>query len=92
MTFLSENQQRFLLYYVYVDIEFHLDGIRKNEVAVIRIPHELYDKTAVDYKKNPKSELFSSLRIRSYMSVQNIMRHDTLKRKSGIHTNRINGN
>ena len=60
-------------------IEFHLDGIRKDEVAVMRIPKEVYDKTAADYKKNPKAELFSSLRVRSYLSVQNILRHDALK-------------
>jgi hypothetical protein len=60
-------------------IEFHLDGIRTDEVAVMRIPNELYSKTASDYKKNPKSEPFTSLRIRSYVSVQNLLRHDALK-------------
>lgn len=60
-------------------IEFHLDGIRADEVAVMRIPHELYDKTAADYRKNPKSEPFSSLRVRSYISVQNMLRSDALK-------------
>ena len=60
-------------------IEFHLDGIRKDEVAVMRIPQDLYDKTAADYRKNPKSGIFSSLRVRSYLSVQNMLRHDALK-------------
>ena len=60
-------------------IEFHIDGIRPDEVAVMRIPNELYDKTASEYKKNPKSEPFESLRIRSYVSVQNLLRHDALK-------------
>jgi hypothetical protein len=60
-------------------IEFHLDGIRQDEVAVMRIPHELYEKTFEDYRKHPKNDFFSSLRIRSYLSVQNILRPDVLK-------------
>ena len=60
-------------------IEFHLDGIRADEVAVMRIPKDLYDKTSADYQKNPKSEPFSLLRVRSYISVQNMLRHDALK-------------
>jgi hypothetical protein len=60
-------------------IEFHLDGIRKDEVAVLRVPREIYEKTGTDYKKHPKDELFSSLRVRSYLSVQNLLRPDTLK-------------
>jgi hypothetical protein len=60
-------------------IEFHLDGIRHGEVAVMRIPRELYDKTLDDYKKNPKNAGFSPLRVRSYLSVQNYLRPDVLK-------------
>ncbi|MCL1955036.1 MAG: hypothetical protein FWF68_02670 [Spirochaetes bacterium] len=60
-------------------IEFHLNGIRKDEVAVMRVPHEFYEKTMQDYKKRPKSETFTSLRVRSYLSVQNILRPDALK-------------
>ena len=60
-------------------IEFHLDGIRTGEIAVMRVPQEIYDKTLADYKKKPKSDAFSSLRVRSYLSVQNILRHDALK-------------
>jgi len=60
-------------------IEFHIDGIRANEVAVVRIPRELYDKTTADYKKNPKAEPFNSLQVRSYISVQNMLRSDALK-------------
>jgi len=60
-------------------IEFHLDGIRKGEMAVMRVPQEIYEKTLNDYKKNPKSELFSSLRVRSYLSVQNILRPEIYK-------------
>jgi hypothetical protein len=60
-------------------IEFHLDGIRKDEVAVMRVPYEIYEKTMQDYKKHPKSETFTALRVRSYLSVQNILRPDALK-------------
>jgi hypothetical protein len=60
-------------------IEFHLDGIRKDEVAVMRVPHSIYEKTLQDYKKHPKKETFTSLRVRSYLSVQNILRSDALK-------------
>jgi len=60
-------------------IEFHIDGIRDNEVAVMRISLELYNKTLEDYRKQPKGESFASLRVRSYLSVQNILRHDLLK-------------
>jgi len=60
-------------------IEFHLDGIRTGEVAVMRVPQEAYDKTMNDYKKNPKSGIFPSLRVRSYLSIHNILRPAALK-------------
>jgi len=60
-------------------IEFHLDGIREDEVAVMRVPPEIYKKTMHEYKKHPKNETFTSLRVRSYLSVQNILRSDALK-------------
>jgi hypothetical protein len=60
-------------------IEFHLDGIRQGEVAVMKIPHDVYKKTLDDYKKNPKNGIFPSLRVRSYLSVQNYLRDDGLK-------------
>lgn len=60
-------------------IEFHMDGIREDEVAVMRLPYHIYEKTLEDYRKNPKSEVFASLRVRTYLSVQNILRPDALK-------------
>ena len=60
-------------------IEFHIDGIRQDEVAVMRIPSDIYNKTLDDYKKRPKSSSFSSLRVRSYLSVHNTLRSDLLK-------------
>ena len=60
-------------------LEFHIHGIRKNEVAVMKVPLSLYQKTLDDYKKNPKSEVFSALRVRTYLSVKNTMRPEVLK-------------
>ena len=60
-------------------IEFHLDGIRPDEVAVMRVPQQVYLSTCEDFRKNPKKEVFTSLRCRSYLSVQNMFRPDALK-------------
>jgi len=60
-------------------LEFHIHGIRENEVAVTKIPLSLYQKTLDDYKKNPKSEIFSILRVNTYLSVKNTMRSETFK-------------
>lgn len=60
------------------NLEFHIHGIRAGEVAVSRIPFSLYQKTLEDYRKNPRKELFANLRVRSYLSVKNTMRHETL--------------
>jgi hypothetical protein len=54
-------------------LEFHLHGLREDEVAVSRVPWAVYEKTRGDYKKNPRGEPFSSLRLRSYLSVQNML-------------------
>ena len=60
-------------------LEFHIHGIRENEVAVMKIPFSTYQKTYEDFKRNPKSEIFSALRVRSYLSVKNMMRPEELK-------------
>jgi len=60
-------------------IEFHLEGIRQDEVAVMRIPLEVYNKNLEEFKKQPKKNIFTSLRVRTYMSVQNLLRPDVLK-------------
>ena len=60
-------------------IEFHLDGIKSGEVAVMKVPMDVYEKTCEKYRKHPKNEIFTSLRINSYISVQNILRPDALK-------------
>jgi hypothetical protein len=60
-------------------IEFHIHGIKALEVAVTHIPLHVYEKTVADFIKHPKNELFSSLRKRSYLSIQNNIRPEALK-------------
>jgi len=59
-------------------LEFHIHGIKENEVAVMKVPLSLYEKTLHDYRSNPKKEMFSVLRYKTYLSVKNTMRHETL--------------
>jgi hypothetical protein len=68
-------------YYQCLDslLEFHIHGIKKDEVAVMKIPMTLYEKTLSDYRKSSKAEPFASLRVKTYFSVQNILRPDELK-------------
>ena len=60
-------------------LEFHIHGIRKDEVAVMKIPLSLYKKTLEDFNKNRNTELFNALRVRSYLSVKNTMRPEEFK-------------
>ena len=60
-------------------LEFHIHGIKADEVAVMKIPASLYEKYRDDYKKHPKAEIFNVLKVRSYISVKNTMRPEALK-------------
>jgi hypothetical protein len=60
-------------------LEFHLHGIKQDEIAVMKVPFSLYKKTLDDHKKHPKDEIFTALRVRSYLSVKNTMRPEELK-------------
>jgi hypothetical protein len=60
-------------------VELHLHGLRSGEVAVSRVPMAVYEKTLEDFKRRPKSEVFASLRVRSYLSAQNMLRPGALK-------------
>jgi hypothetical protein len=55
-------------------VEFHLYGIRADEVAVTRVPMGVYEKTLADFREHPKGEVFTSLRVHSCLSVQNMFR------------------
>jgi len=59
-------------------LEFHIHGIKENEVAVMKVPISLYEKTLYDYKDNPKKEIFRLLRVKTYLSVKNTMRSEAL--------------
>jgi hypothetical protein len=64
------------------DLQFiylYLDGIKTGEFALLNIPRSVYDKTLIDIKKHSKNEVYTSLRFRSYLSVQNVFRSDVLK-------------
>jgi hypothetical protein len=60
-------------------LEFHIHGIKQDEVAVMKVPRSTYEKTLDDFLKHPKNEIFTALRVRSYLSVKNTMRPDELK-------------
>jgi hypothetical protein len=60
-------------------LEFHIHGIKQDEVAVMKVPYSLYEKTLEDYKKHPKNEIFTALKHRTYLSVKNMMRPEALK-------------
>ncbi|MDR0404033.1 MAG: CpXC domain-containing protein [Treponema sp.] len=60
-------------------LEFHIHGIKENEVAVMKVPAGVYEKNLSDYKQDPKKEPFPSLRVKTYLSVQNMLRPDELK-------------
>jgi hypothetical protein len=60
-------------------LEFHLHGIKDGEIAVTRVPAAIYEKTLKNYQQRPKDEIFTSLRFRSYLSIQNMMRPEELK-------------
>ena len=57
-------------------LEFHVHGLRNDEVAVSRIPFSVYTKTLTEYQKDPEIEPFKSLHFEGYVSVQNLLRSD----------------
>jgi hypothetical protein len=59
-------------------LEFHILGIKENEVAVMKVPFSTYERTLNDYKSNPKAEIFKALRFRTYLSYKNTMYSGTL--------------
>jgi len=53
---------------------FHLMGLRPEEVAISRVPRAIYERTLADSKAAPQEEPFASLRFKSYLSIQNLLR------------------
>lgn len=58
------------------DLEFHIHGLKKDEVAITVIPRRIYDAIENDAKEHPEGELFVSLANGAYISVQNILIED----------------
>jgi hypothetical protein len=61
------------------NLEFHIHGIKDNEVAVMRVPFSVYKKTLDDFTKDPNSDPFSSLRVKNYCSIQNMLQPEELR-------------
>jgi len=59
------------------ELEFHIHGIRENEVAVTRVPKHLYNSIKEDYIKNPDKEDYTALCNGSYCSVRNVLIEDS---------------
>ena len=59
------------------ELEFHIHGIRENEIAVTRIPRHLYDSVLEHYRSNPEQEDYTALRNGGYLSVRNILLEET---------------
>ena len=55
-------------------LEFHIQGLKEDSIALMKIPPELYAKTLQQYKKQPKAEPFQFFRFGNYCSMQNMMR------------------
>lgn len=53
-------------------LEFHIHGIKKDEVAVSRVPYSLYEKVYADIQEHPEKEPYIFLKNQSYISIQNI--------------------
>jgi len=53
-------------------LEFHVHGLKKDEVAVSRVPYSLYEKLYDDIRAHPEKEPYIFLKKNSYISIQNI--------------------
>jgi hypothetical protein len=58
-------------------LEFHLHGLRANEVAVSVIPLSLYAAILDDSRKNADNDPYAALKNGAYLSVKNILIEDT---------------
>ena len=53
-------------------LEFHIHGLRENEVAVMHVPFGLYDSVQADRSSRKKKEVFHALHLGPYISYKNI--------------------
>jgi len=54
-------------------IEFHIHGLREDEIAVSRIPFSVYEKMKLESAATPEAEPYASLRVGPYLSVRNLL-------------------
>ena len=54
------------------EIEFHVHGLREKEVAVMRVPLNLYHSVQADRKAGKQKEVFQALWLGTYLSYKNI--------------------
>jgi hypothetical protein len=59
------------------ELEFHVHGLKKDEVAITLIPASLYAKLEGDFKRSPESEPYSLLSNGNYLSVKNLLIEDS---------------
>jgi hypothetical protein len=53
-------------------LEFHLEGLRAGETAVSLIPLSLYEKALEESRGGKKNDLYSGLRVGTYISARNM--------------------
>lgn len=53
-------------------LEFHIHGLKKDEIAVSAVPFSVYEKIQAMIAADPDNELFTALKNGSYISVQNV--------------------
>ncbi len=58
------------------DLEFHIHGLKADEVAITVIPPRIYDNLINDIASHPDTEPYTSLCNGTYLSVQNILIED----------------
>ncbi len=55
------------------DLEFHIHGLKTDQVAVTLVPSTIYETLKTEAHDHPEAEPFASLVNGSYVSVQNIL-------------------
>lgn len=53
-------------------LEFHVHGLKEQEVAVMRVPFSLYESVKQDREQHKQTEVFEALYLGPYLSYKNI--------------------
>lgn len=54
------------------ELEFHIHGLKDDEIALTRLPMDVYESMLKRFMETPEQEPFPSLVLNSYISVQNV--------------------